>query len=386
MNRSLRIALVGAPAFFLLVGCAADTSGSPPMNDSDPSAYESAASGQEMPDGWQRVTLVDQGLQMPRGTQSLPAGWALVQDLATDPATGEAARSTLDIRGPHGELLRGLGSASYGPTTGTSFEQTWQQMATRGAQGEADVSLGSLRPSAVLERSRSYRKAARMASQNGMRVDALEAPVRGTREGRPVGGVVYVMHWAFASGGGVQATLVLSPADRLPETLRLNEQIAESYQPDPAFEQRVLEVGQAGRQQSAALHQQRMGQIDQFGQQMTAGHNQRMADGRASFNAHQQRMQGRYDAADQQLQNWQAGQASIDERHRRAINGINGTADVYDAQTGQTYSGVQDGAGAYWTDPTNGAVVGTDAYRDNPDAYRYNQGTNLDDVYDAGND
>jgi hypothetical protein len=86
------------------------------------------------------------------------------------------------------------------------------------------------------------------------------------------------------------------------------------------------------------------------------------------------------EVGDMQMQGWQAQQASSDEMHRQTINGINGTADVYDAQAGETHYGVEGGSGAYWANPTTGAVVGTDTYADNPDASSYNATTNLDDM------
>lgn len=325
---------------------------------------------------------------MPIGTQELPEGWTLTQDIATNPQTGEPARHTLDARGPNGELVRSLGLANYGASGGVGFQQAWQQAATRGLGDEVQgVALGQLQRSATVEASPDYRRTAAKAAQHGFRVEGLEASLRGQRGGQPVEGVVYVTRlWSdqLSDAGTLQLGVIVSPPGRLAAARQAEQQIAASFQPNPEHQARVEQIRQAARQQSAALHQQRMGQIDQFGQQMTAGHNQRMANSQAQFNAHQQRMQGRWAAADQQRAGWQAGQASSDEMHRRTINGINGTADVYDSQTGTTYRGVENSAGQYWVDPTNNAVVGADAYSDNPDAYRYNSGTNLDDVYNGG--
>jgi hypothetical protein len=387
MHRTLHLALVGGAA--LLLGCGRGTPSDPPAMNSDPSAsaFEHDPTGSTAPSG--RVVLVDQSLQMPIGTQAVPEGWTLVQDLATDPQTGTMARHTLDVRGPDGELIRSLGAVNYGGFGGAPFEGAWQQAAARGLGGEVqDLTFGPLRRSAAVEASPGYRRVAPKAAQYGFNLDGLEAPLRGQRGGRAVEGVVYLTRFSSpqAPGAGtVQLAAVVGPPERLEAALRVERQIAASFQPNPAHQARVEGIGQMARQQSAALHQQRMAQMDQFGRQMTAAHHQRMADNQARFDAHQQMMQGRWAAADQQMQSWQAGQASSDEMHRRTINGINGTADVYDAQTGTTYYGVDNGAGAYWVDPTNNTVVGTDAYSDNPDPYRYNPATNLDDL-NAGGD
>ena len=394
MTRTSFLLLTGSLAFTAL-GCGGNTPDPYAMN-SDPS-YAGAAGGfahdpSGAPDGGQggRVVLMDRGLQMPLGTQDLPEGWTLIQDLATDPQTGQQARHTLDARGPNGELVRALGVVSYGMLGAAPFEQAWQEAAGRGLGSEVqDLAFGPLRQSAAVEASPAYRRVAPRAAQQGFRVEGLEAPLRGQRGGRPVEGVVRLVRFSsdqMPGAGTLQLGVIVSPPERLEAALRAEQAIAASFQPNPAHQARVEQIGQLARQQSAALHQQRMAQIDGFGRQMTAAHNQRMANNQAQFDAHQQMMQGRWDAADQQMESWRAGQASGDEMHRRTINGINGTADVYDAQTGTTYYGVEGGAGAYWVDPTNNAVVGTDAYGDNPDAYRYNPATNLDDLYNAGGD
>jgi hypothetical protein len=89
-------------------------------------------------------------------------------------------------------------------------------------------------------------------------------------------------------------------------------------------------------------------------------------------------------AGDMQMESWQRQQASNDEMHRRTINGINGTADVMDSQTGEVHYGVDGSSGAYWSDPTSGSVVGTGTYDSNPDVSTYNSATNMDDVYSGG--
>ncbi len=396
MNRTLRIALIGGATFLVILlyglGDTADpsamTPGTPyastpyadeaytdhPERRGDPQAASRTSSGQA-----QHVTLVDHGLQMPRGTQVVPEGWTLTQDIATDPTSGQLQRYRLDIRGPGGELIRGLGIANYAQMLGTSLEQTWRAAAMRGLQNEVQqIALGDLQRSARLESLVQFRRVAQMAGPRGMEVRGLEAPIRGSVRGQPVEGVVYVIHVGspqMPGAGTIQTSVVVSPPDRLAETLRLDEQMANSYQPNPQYEQRVQQISQRAMQQQQAESQQWMANSQ-------AQHQQRMANNQARFNSHQQMMQGRYDAADQQMQSWQAQQRSSDEMHRRTINGINETVDLYDASSGQTYYGVQSGYDSYWTDPT-GNVVGTQGY-DNPDVMRYNQATDLDDVYRQG--
>lgn len=389
MNRTLRIALIGGATFLVVLlyglGDTADPSTMTPTEPYADDAYAAATclgdpqtASQVSSAQAQRVTLVDRGLQMPRGTQVVPAGWRLTQDLATDPNTAQPVRTVLDLYGPRGEVVRALGIAQYGQMMGTSFQQSWRQhVVQRFEGGLTDVSLGDLRRSEMLEGSRPFRRTAQKAAGRGMRMEGLEAPLRARRNGQPVEGVVYLVHFVMdqLQAGLFQAAVVLSAPEHLEEAIRTNLAFQNSYEPNPAFEQRLEQINQRAMQQQQAQHQQWMAQSQ-------ALHQQRMAANQARFDAHQQMMQGRYAAADQQMQSWQAQQRSSDEMHRRTINGINETVDLYNNQTGETYYGVQSGYDSYWADPT-GNVVGTQGY-DNPDVMRYNQATDLDDLYDQG--
>jgi hypothetical protein len=395
MTRSLTIALfLMAP---LVLAACGGTDDSYPDDFDDDMAYTDEMNYSELPapdalgqqvaapnaDGRaQQVVIMDRGLQMAQGTYTIPSGWQVQQDVATDPNTGQPERYMVDIRGPNGELIRGLRPATYGPMTGTGFEQTWRDLAMRGAQGEVgNVSIGNLQRSERLERLRPFQRAAAKAQQMGFRIEGLEAPLRAQSDRGPVEGAVHVMHWTspqMAGMGVVLAAVILSPADRAAETLRLNAQIANSFQPNPTFEQRIEQINQAVAQRSAAQHQQRMAQR----QAAFNAHQQRMASNQAAFDASQQIYRSNSQVADMQMQSWQAQQRSSDEMQRRAVNGIHGTADIYNNQTGETTYGVDGGYDSYWTDPS-GTVVGAQGY-DNPDALRYDQGTDLDDRYDQG--
>lgn len=396
MPRAFPLLTLAGSLALTALGCGGGNTPDPYAVNTDPSyasaagAYEHDPSGAPASGQGGRVVLVDQSLQMPIGTQDVPEGWTLVQDLATDPQTGEMARHTLDVRGPNGELIRSLGAANYGAFGGAPFEQAWQQAATRGLGGEVqDLTFGPLRRSATVEASPGYRRIAPKAALYGFGLEGLEVALHGQRGGRVVEGVLYLTRFRSDEAPGVgtfQMVAVAGPPERLETALQIEQQIAASFQPNPEHQARVEGIGQMGRQQSAAQHQQWMANHQALMQQGAAAHQQRMADSRAQFDAHQQRMQGRWAAADQQMQGWQAQQRSSDEMHRRTINGINGTADIYDAQSGETYYGVEGGHGAYWSNPTTGSVVGTDAYNENPDPYNYNPAANLDDLYNAGGD
>ena len=86
------------------------------------------------------------------------------------------------------------------------------------------------------------------------------------------------------------------------------------------------------------------------------------------------------DAGDASMDAYRERDAASDENQRRFINQINETTDVYDAESGTTTTGLDNSADTYWTNPTTGDAIGTDAYSDNPDPSSYNATTNLDDM------
>ncbi len=73
-----------------------------------------------------QVAILDHGFQMARGTMIIPADWKLMQDIATDPNTAKVLRYHLEVRGPGGELIKGLALTPYGSAVGTSFGQALQ--------------------------------------------------------------------------------------------------------------------------------------------------------------------------------------------------------------------------------------------------------------------
>lgn len=320
----------------------------------------------------QPVTLVDHGFRMPSGTLVIPRGWKVNQDIATDPNTGLVARFHLEYLGPQGELIKALSVSNYSPTTGTTFQQTWRQMVAAGLhQQVSDLALGDLRHSPFLERQREFQRTVQKSAPHGIQVQALEAPFRGRYQGHPVEGVAYVMHLTslqLPGSGTVQASVVLAPADRLAETIRTHERISESFRPDPQHEQRQQQVFQAHLQRRQAAHEQWMANNQQWMANSQALHQQRMAANRAQFEAHQQMMQGRYEAADRQhaqfMDNLRSGGSSSYGSGSDYTSHNAFIDQIYERSTfDDPYSGYQvhrDGQYDYWYTNGQGDYYGTD--------------------------
>ncbi|MEO0334508.1 MAG: hypothetical protein AAF223_23010, partial [Bacteroidota bacterium] len=176
------------------------------------------------------------------------AGWQIVQDYATNPNTGQPMKQKLDIVGPQGELLRSLGMAQYADMTGTNFEQSWKQMAMSGLQSELNqVSLGRPTSSARMQRNQMMQQYAQTAASQGFKLELLEASVSGNRNGQPYQGLVSIVHLFPANMpniGTIQVSFTICPANRLESTLNIGEQIANSFQPNPQYQQRLQQIQQ----------------------------------------------------------------------------------------------------------------------------------------------
>ncbi len=232
--------------------------------------------------GGGRVQIIDRGLQMVRATVDIPAGWNLQQDIATNPQTGEPIRYQVDLFGPEGQVIRNGGPTIYASHMGQSFEQMWPQVARRLLQGVVEnPNIGSLNHSQLLQQVHLFRQFAQ-----GGQAQGLEAPVRGTRNGRPFSGRVYVIHAPMGQVGMFLTSLVASPDELWPQTESLNLRISNSTQVSPQFDQAMAQISQ-----------RKMGQ-------MQNDHQRRMAANQAQFDATQRAYRSTQQAYDQSNQSW----------------------------------------------------------------------------------
>ncbi|MEQ9438251.1 MAG: hypothetical protein RIG62_04355 [Cyclobacteriaceae bacterium] len=216
----------------------------PSSNPQYPSSMpENSVAGQG-----QKVVIYDKGLQMPMGSYIVPAGWQIVQDVATNPSTGQPMSQKMDIVGPQGELLRSLGMAQYAPMMGTDFEQSWRQMVMAGLQGELNQpNLGRPTPSVRMQRNQMLQQYAQTVASQGFKLECLEAPISGNRNGQPYQGMVSIVHLTPANMpnmGTIQVSLTISPANQLAQALMVSEQVGNSFQPNPQYQQRLQQIQQ----------------------------------------------------------------------------------------------------------------------------------------------
>ncbi|MGV3619150.1 MAG: hypothetical protein ACO1SV_27810 [Fimbriimonas sp.] len=95
-------------------------------------------------------------------------------------------------------------------------------------------------------------------------------------------------------------------------------------------------ISRAWQQKQNALHQQRMAQIQAFGDRMTAQHERNMAWIQSSAQRHQERMNAIHAQGDASMQRYYDRMASGDAQHRNFLNYINEENTVASA-SGKTY-------------------------------------------------
>ena len=301
--------------------------------------------------GGKQVTVYDHGLDLAIGTYTLPEGWELISDIATDPGTGQFTRYTLDKLGPRGEVSRSLPPRMYGANFGPGFEQAWRQLAQQGLQ---DILQGATvgqprRDGPMLTNMRNSPKIRKIMS-NGSIKDIFEVDVSGKHNGKPSEGKIVVAVMPIDSQSGVLVMgILLSPPDLLMQTIAKDIEIAESKKDNPRYQQVQQQINQRVQQN------------------MQAQHNQRMRANQQQFESHQKMMQDRYRSNDQQHQQWMDnfkndGSGGTGNNgyssHDAYIDSIHEQSTFYDPDSGQNVS--RDGRYDYNYTDGLGNYYGTD--------------------------
>jgi hypothetical protein len=234
------------------------------------------------------VTIMDRGLNMPIETLTLPSGWELTHDVATDPNTGQFSRYRVEKRGPSGEITRSLPPALFGNAFGVSFEQVWQRTAYQALTDMLqNVTLGSLQTQGPLLSKIGGNAYMQQTLQQSGITELYEVDVSGQRAGTPYEGKLLIAVMRADQQNGVMTLgILLSPQGGLIHTIDTDLRIAESRRANPKHTQAVKQISQ------------------QVTQGIQASHKQRMQANQQRFDAHQKMMQGRYQQNDQQNQQW----------------------------------------------------------------------------------
>ncbi|WP_035563079.1 hypothetical protein [Hymenobacter sp. IS2118] len=120
----------------------------------------------------------------------------------------------------------------------------------------------------------------------------------------------------------VVPSITQTSGDNLAATYAHTKTTQESIVNNPAWQQKNNELMQQGQQASRRQHEATMAGIAAMTAANTAAHNQRMGDIAAAGAANTARYNDRMDAMDQNMANWQAGQASNDRQHEAYVDNV----------------------------------------------------------------
>jgi len=219
------------------------------------------------------------------------------------------------------------------------------------------------------------RPEARASVQMLMQQGAVLAGVEFVCPDRGVQGLVDVVTLRIRGPMGLSwapfVTALRGPTATWPQARVTLRRIAHSYVTNPAWQQGVRAMQQmqhAATMESIATGTRILQMQAQSGMEAIHAHAQRAqhsADAMGSMGAAQQA-------------SWQSQQDAQAEGHRRAVNGIREEVDLYDPAAGQVLRGAPAGYDSWWSDGA-GQVVARQGH-ENPDAARYTEAVNLDDV------
>lgn len=310
----------------------------------------------------QQILIVDRGLNMPIGRLIFPPGWSVRYDIVSNLQTSAYDRFIIDIYGPDGSLIRGMGVATYHHSRGTNFDAIVETMALAGAQGIEQLSYGTFSVNQRALARPKYQQAVQKARAQGYQFEPLHLSFQGIMSGRKIEGRLEVDHSIFLDrgqhiGGSVNVVLLMSPPGRMDTLVRISDAISDRFQANPNYDRARSQL------------------IDSVTARQYSEHKRRMANNQAQFNAHQQMMQGRYDSAYAQNKQWQqnfnnSGAANSSNNgysnHDKFIDSIHETTSFIDPNSGSRTS--QDGQYNHWATDGQGNYVGSNNPNFNPNA------------------
>lgn len=295
------------------------------------------------------VTVFDKGLNMPVATYTMPSGWKLVHDIAMDQNTGRYTRYILDKYGPEGELIRAMQPVHYSQGR-SGFEQAWKQAASQALQdvnvqnSSQPVSNGPLVNK--LSQNQTFMQGFRKAGGQQL----LEVDFQASRNSKSYVGKVLIGVLPTGQNSGVlQMAIIMSPPGMLMQTVDMDMKIQKNVRKNPQYTQAMQQINQ------------------NVLQGMQTRHKQKMAANQQQFDSHQQMMQGRYNSAYQQNEQWMnnnlrnggnRGGGNGYTGHDATIDGIYDRETFYDPSTGQNVS--RDGNYNYNYTDGQGNFYGTD--------------------------
>lgn len=307
----------------------------------------------------QQAVLMDTGLELPFASFTVPAGFQLRYEIATNPQTGQYDSYFIELENAAGSLVRMPGELTYAAHQGTAIQPSVVYLFSRSVQDITDMEFGEMVDHPELLAGPIGQRSIPALRALGMELQAWRMPFQGRRGDALLQGRAEVLHSYNPDHEGIGTVTVrvlMCDASQINHLLAAVALMDRSFQRNPQHQQTVV-----------AIHNQVM-------RQMTEDHQRRMANQQQVFDAHQQRMRGIYAANEAQNRQWRenffnswntgaGGEAghSFNEAWRDALTG---QTTFNDPATGQQVK--RDGHYNHWFTDGAGNYQGSDDSSFNP--------------------
>lgn len=315
--------------------------------------------------GFQTVTIIDQTMNKPMARVTLPAGWKIQQDVASNLQVGGFTKFRIDAIAPDGGMYIVLPTnTSYsqipdtwtGQMTGYGFVELATYMTQMTLRDKsAPLQISGLRPSAWARQTPEYQQHKQKLAQFGYDFEVYEMAISGNMHGQPWKGEAgfAIMDYSRQMGGQMRGGTIMYGAVQIAPAQNYAKFDAQckliKYVTDPTWD---------------AIQSNK---IKQQTQHANRSHQSRMASNQAAFDATQKAHRETQAA-------YQASNDSWYDRNLGAGSEYNSTSSFNDAMTGHStfndaYSGHQtrqEGHYDYWYSNGLGEYYGTDDANFNP--------------------
>ena len=315
--------------------------------------------------GFQTVTIIDQAMNKPMARVTIPAGWKIQQDVASNPQAGGFSKFKIDAIAPDGGMYIVLPTnTSYsqipdtwtGQMTGYGFAELATYMTQMTLRDKSvPLQISDLRPSAWARQTPEYQQYKQKIAQLGYDFDVYELTISGNMHGQPWKGEAgfAIMDYSRQMGGQIRGGIIMYGAVQIAP--------AQNY---AKFDAQCKLIKYATDPHWDAIQSNR---IKQQTQQANRSHQSRMASNQAAFDATQKAHRETQAA-------YQASNDAWYDRNLGAGSEYNSTSSFNDAMIGHStfndaYSGHQtrqEGHYDYWYSNGLGEYYGTDDANFNP--------------------
>jgi hypothetical protein len=309
--------------------------------------------------------IMDKGLNIPLGRIVVPKGWTLRQNIISTTHTAGFQAFQLELHGPNDELIMYLPlnvqymkTADFftGQMQGYGFEELAQYLVSEMLREKSQgLTAFGFQVDRKTQQDPQFRKMEAEVRQLIGSLTPHEFQIKGQYKGKCVQGSGIVLQVDYSQnlqGMGTAGVLfngaiVIATPDRLSQTLKLSETVQLEF--NPQWDQAKDQI------------------IRNDTDRMTASHNARMANQKASFNAQQQAYHQTQAAYQSQNDAWYHNNLGAGSQYNSSAaftDAITGHTSFQDPYTGHQIK--QEGHYNHWYTNQHGEYYGTDDASFNP--------------------